>query len=359
MLGHNNKLHHFGGKLRSFSSGLYAFGARQYAPWLAKFTSVDPLAAQSTDRTPYHYASNNPINRTDPTGMSDGQGDGKGGDKKASDGTAVDDRKGIDIVHGVETRQVDGKTQAKVLGHWADPKNVANKKAREAIKDHWSGEGADKAASAQEPQSTAPPEVPKVDFNSPQSDTPIEVPSEGTTAKKLDSTTVVKSASSNSGNNSGGSTNGSSGNQALSIAKDIVGAVDTANDIFKESTKYQTDKVDKQLKKWESDCKAKNGRVPDKKPPKLEGMLEAGKRFQNILKWTGVGLTVAAIILSFADAFAKGGNPEQLYDPIFDTIVTGFTLGMGFAGIAASIMYSSFKDSKYYFELKKFILSYF
>jgi RHS repeat-associated protein len=74
-----NKTHRFGGKLRSFSSGFYLFGARQYIPWLAKFTSVDPLAAKSTDRNPYHYASNNPINRTDPTGMSDGKGDGKGG----------------------------------------------------------------------------------------------------------------------------------------------------------------------------------------------------------------------------------------------------------------------------------------
>ncbi len=81
-----NKVHRFGGKLRSFSSGFYLFGARQYAPWLAKFTSVDPLAAQSTDRNPYHYASNNPINRTDPTGMSDGKGDGKGQKSQNSGG---------------------------------------------------------------------------------------------------------------------------------------------------------------------------------------------------------------------------------------------------------------------------------
>jgi hypothetical protein len=75
--------------------------------------------------------------------------------------------------------------------------------------------------------------------------------------------------------------------------------------------------------------------------------------------WTGAGLALSAIILSFADAIAQGGNPEQLYDPRMDAAVTGLTLRMGFAGIAASIMYSSFKDSKYYSELKKFILSYF
>jgi hypothetical protein len=33
--------------------------------------SVDPLAEHSPNKTPYHYCSNNPINRTDPTGMCD------------------------------------------------------------------------------------------------------------------------------------------------------------------------------------------------------------------------------------------------------------------------------------------------
>jgi RHS repeat-associated protein len=78
-----NKQQRFAGKIRLSWTGYYDFGARQYIPWLAKFTSVDPLAAKSTDRNPYHYASNNPINRTDPTGMSDGKGDGKGGGESA------------------------------------------------------------------------------------------------------------------------------------------------------------------------------------------------------------------------------------------------------------------------------------
>lgn len=34
--------------------------------------SVDPLAEMQPNKTPYHYCSNNPINRTDPTGMIDG-----------------------------------------------------------------------------------------------------------------------------------------------------------------------------------------------------------------------------------------------------------------------------------------------
>jgi hypothetical protein len=276
--------------------------------------------------------------------MSDGKGDGKGGDKKASDGTAVDDRKGIDVVHGVETRQVDGKTQAKVLGHWADPKNVANKKAREAIKDHWSGEGADKAASAQEPQSTAPPEVPKVDFSSPQENTPIEVPTEGSKAKKIDSTTVVKSASSDK--SSSGSSSG--GSQALSITKDIVGAVGTVNDVFKESTKYQNQKIDKQLQKWESDYKAKNGRVPDKKPPKLESLLKAGKQIEKFFRNTGIVLSVSSILLTITDAAINGGSNEQWFDATMDSIVMLTTLSMGFLGILTNLAYTSFKETVYY-----------
>ncbi len=108
-----NKLHRFGGKLRSFSSGFYMFGARQYAPWLAKFTSVDPLAAKSTDRNPYHYASNNPINRVDPSGMKDkpsGNGGGdKNGGKKSTSGpqnTQTDGTKGGVVVtyDNIETK---------------------------------------------------------------------------------------------------------------------------------------------------------------------------------------------------------------------------------------------------------------
>ncbi len=34
--------------------------------------SVDPLAEVQPNKTPYHFCSNNPINRTDPTGMIDG-----------------------------------------------------------------------------------------------------------------------------------------------------------------------------------------------------------------------------------------------------------------------------------------------
>lgn len=51
--------------------GLYYYGARYYAAWLGRFVSVDPMEAQNPGKTPYHYASNNPINRVDPSGGQD------------------------------------------------------------------------------------------------------------------------------------------------------------------------------------------------------------------------------------------------------------------------------------------------
>ncbi len=49
-------------------------GSSQHMRGLVQgFTSVDPLASQSPHLNPYHYSSNNPINRVDPTGMKDGK----------------------------------------------------------------------------------------------------------------------------------------------------------------------------------------------------------------------------------------------------------------------------------------------
>ena len=44
---------------------------RMHDPRVGRFFAVDPLAEQAPDKTPYHFCSNNPINRIDPTGMSD------------------------------------------------------------------------------------------------------------------------------------------------------------------------------------------------------------------------------------------------------------------------------------------------
>lgn len=44
---------------------------RYYNPKTSLWLSVDPLAEQAPDKTPYHYVSNNPINRIDPDGRKD------------------------------------------------------------------------------------------------------------------------------------------------------------------------------------------------------------------------------------------------------------------------------------------------
>src|SRR5690606_29908630 len=48
---------------------MYYYGARYYDPRISIFVSVDPLAEQAFNWTPYRYAFNNPINVTDPTGL--------------------------------------------------------------------------------------------------------------------------------------------------------------------------------------------------------------------------------------------------------------------------------------------------
>lgn len=55
-----------------FELSWYAYGARYYDAALGRFMSVDPLAEKNPTFNPYHYCSNNPINRIDPYGMEDG-----------------------------------------------------------------------------------------------------------------------------------------------------------------------------------------------------------------------------------------------------------------------------------------------
>ena len=47
------------------------YGARQYIPDLAQWTSVDPLAEKYYHLSPYLYCRNNPVCRVDPTGLDD------------------------------------------------------------------------------------------------------------------------------------------------------------------------------------------------------------------------------------------------------------------------------------------------
>ncbi len=67
--GYAKKRYRFTGKERDDGSGLYYFGARYYAPWLCRFTSVDPKWNTSPHECSYCYGGNNPILFNDPDGM--------------------------------------------------------------------------------------------------------------------------------------------------------------------------------------------------------------------------------------------------------------------------------------------------
>lgn len=63
--------HRFCGKDRDTASGLYDFGARCYAPWLGRWLSPDP-AGPVDGLNLYAYCSDNPVTRSDPTGLCSG-----------------------------------------------------------------------------------------------------------------------------------------------------------------------------------------------------------------------------------------------------------------------------------------------
>ncbi|CAM3431281.1 hypothetical protein FLLO111716_09880 [Flavobacterium longum] len=61
----------FTGKELDEETNMYYFGARYYDPKISIWMSVDPLFEHAPNKTPYHYCSQNPLNRVDPTGMCD------------------------------------------------------------------------------------------------------------------------------------------------------------------------------------------------------------------------------------------------------------------------------------------------
>lgn len=62
------KRYRFNGKERDEESGLYYFGARYYAPWMARWVSCDPLGMVE-QASLYTYARNRPIRFTDRIGL--------------------------------------------------------------------------------------------------------------------------------------------------------------------------------------------------------------------------------------------------------------------------------------------------
>ncbi len=59
------KRYKYVGKERDEESGLYYYGARYYAAWIARFVSVDPLQHKYPHYTPYQYAGNKPVSYVD------------------------------------------------------------------------------------------------------------------------------------------------------------------------------------------------------------------------------------------------------------------------------------------------------
>lgn len=59
------KRYRYVGKERDEETGLYYYGARYYAAWLARFVSVDPLKDKFPFYSSYQYTGNNPVTFTD------------------------------------------------------------------------------------------------------------------------------------------------------------------------------------------------------------------------------------------------------------------------------------------------------
>ncbi|URC11763.1 RHS repeat-associated core domain-containing protein [Flavobacterium sp. B183] len=68
----NNKYKYNGKELQDeLGLNMYDYHARNYDPAIGCWMNIDPLAEHYPNKTPYHYCSNSPINRIDPTGMCD------------------------------------------------------------------------------------------------------------------------------------------------------------------------------------------------------------------------------------------------------------------------------------------------
>ncbi|NLF42617.1 MAG: RHS repeat-associated core domain-containing protein, partial [Bacteroidales bacterium] len=66
------KRYKYVGKERDEETGLYYYGFRYYAPWIARFINVDPLQHEYPHYTPFQYAGNKPITYVDLDGLEEG-----------------------------------------------------------------------------------------------------------------------------------------------------------------------------------------------------------------------------------------------------------------------------------------------
>ena len=83
------KRYRYVGKERDEETGLYYYGARYYAPWLARFISTDPLKDDYPYYSSYQYAGNKPINNVDLDGLEPDPNTDTGGQGPKTDNYTV------------------------------------------------------------------------------------------------------------------------------------------------------------------------------------------------------------------------------------------------------------------------------
>jgi RHS repeat-associated protein len=125
----------FNGKELDESTGYYYYGARYYDPAISIFLSVDPLAEQFPNWNPYHYVHNNPINMTDPTGMSANPIYGKNGDFLGTDNKGL---QGKAIVMD-EKNFKQGMNHEEALSYNLGNQGLNNVDAKDKLSNHYGG----------------------------------------------------------------------------------------------------------------------------------------------------------------------------------------------------------------------------
>jgi RHS repeat-associated protein len=59
----------YAGGLTDTTTGLVHFGAREYAPWIGRWTTKDPIGFGGGDTLLYGYVGGDPIQFVDPSGL--------------------------------------------------------------------------------------------------------------------------------------------------------------------------------------------------------------------------------------------------------------------------------------------------
>ena len=111
-----------GGKEEQVFGGLdlgkVDFGARMYDPFIARWTTQDPMAAKYTSMSPYNYCAGNPVNIMDPEGLSYSEFN-ENGDYLQT----INDTWWHNLWHGRRGRIVDSNGSIISSFRFADPKN--------------------------------------------------------------------------------------------------------------------------------------------------------------------------------------------------------------------------------------------